>query len=139
MLRLGEERTVHVGVTARFEHQRSPEMVVMFAHPLAALQHRTAFDVREAVDDQAKRLACGVRVNRANRRHSEHRAPGRLLVVGAQPFTENGRKTSISGHGTIPASRAVDTLTRGSVTSKLANFGVPREACGPRTDSFHTL
>jgi hypothetical protein len=40
--RLGEDRAVHVGMTARLQHQRPPQMVRVAAHPRALLEHRLA-------------------------------------------------------------------------------------------------
>ena len=63
---LGQQRAVHVGVSARLEHQRPAKMigVLLAAHSRFSSMVRPRGDGK-AVDDQAKRLARRVRVNRA--------------------------------------------------------------------------
>ena len=51
-------------MSARLEHQRAPEMIGVAPHPLALRQHRPADRTREAVHDEAERLAGGMRVYR---------------------------------------------------------------------------
>ena len=67
-LRLGQERAVHVGVAARLEHQRRPQMVVVLLHPRTLLENRASLDGGKALDDEPERLAGGVRVDGANGR-----------------------------------------------------------------------
>jgi hypothetical protein len=68
--RLGEDRAVHVGMPARLQHQRPPQMVHVAAHPRALFQHRLAARRRKAIDDQPQRLAGRVRVDCLERQHA---------------------------------------------------------------------
>ena len=61
--RLGQQRAIHVGVAARLEHQRAAEMVEMLLRPGALVEHRLAFRAGQAFDDEAQRLAGGMRVD----------------------------------------------------------------------------
>ena len=65
-----EQRTVHVRVAARFEHERAPEMVVVLPHVLALFEDRSSFDRRKAADDQPQRLARGVGVDGVDAKHA---------------------------------------------------------------------
>jgi ornithine cyclodeaminase/alanine dehydrogenase-like protein (mu-crystallin family) len=78
VLRLGQQRAVHVRVSARLEHQRPPQMIVVLLHPLTLLQQRPALDAREAVDDEPQGFTGSVGVNRLDGTH-----PG--FAISLQP------------------------------------------------------
>src|SRR4051794_12780974 len=80
--RLGENRAVHVGMPARFEHQRAAEMIRMPAHPLALLEHRRTARRRKALDDEPQRFAGGVRIDRF---HAYHLVI-KYLVIGLSGY-----------------------------------------------------
>ena len=64
--RLGEKRAVHVGVPARLEHERAPQMIDVLLRPRALVEHRVAFRAGQPFDDEPERLAGGVRVDGAD-------------------------------------------------------------------------
>ena len=63
-----EQRADDRVVAARLAHDGAPQMIVVRAQVIAPLGHRRAAGLRPAVDDDARRLAFGVRVDDANRR-----------------------------------------------------------------------
>ncbi len=64
--RLGEDCAVHVGMSARLEHQRSAQVVDVLLRPRPFGQHGVAFGTWQPFDDQAERLSRRVRVDGAN-------------------------------------------------------------------------
>jgi len=63
--RLGQDRAVHVGVPARFEHQRPPDVVGVFLHPRPLLEHGAALRGRIPFQDEPEGFAGGMGVERA--------------------------------------------------------------------------
>ena len=53
-----QQRAIHVGVTARLEHDRRAEIVVVLAQPLAPLEHRVALRLGKPVDNESQRFPC---------------------------------------------------------------------------------
>ena len=62
-----EQRADDRVVSARLAHDGAAQMVVVRAQIVAPLRHRRAGRLRPAVDDDARRLAFGVRVDDADR------------------------------------------------------------------------
>ena len=60
---------IHGGVSARFEHDRGAQIVVVLAQPFAAFQHRGPFGLGKAAHNESQGLAAGVGVERLNRHH----------------------------------------------------------------------
>ena len=63
MLGRREQRAVHVGVAARLEHQRPPQVVVVLADELALLEDGRAFHRGKAGDDEPQWLPGGVGID----------------------------------------------------------------------------
>ena len=57
-------------MSARFEHDRRAEIVVMLAQPFTTLEHGVALRLGKPVDNEAQRFPCGVRVQRLDCHHS---------------------------------------------------------------------
>jgi len=62
--RFGQQRAVHVGVSARFEDQRLAQVIEPFHGPGALFQHGPAVRRRHALDDEPKRLPGRMGVDR---------------------------------------------------------------------------
>jgi hypothetical protein len=60
--RLGGDRAVHVGMAARFEHDRAPQSVQVLARVAPLLEDRPARDRIDPTGDDAERLARSVRI-----------------------------------------------------------------------------
>ena len=61
--RLGGDRAVHVGVTARLPHEPAAQGVEVLLGVATLVEHGGAGDRREAVDDHPQRLAGGMDVD----------------------------------------------------------------------------
>ena len=64
--RLGQQRAVHVGVSARLEDQRLAQVIEPFHGPGALFEHGPAFRRRHALNDEPKRLAGRMGIDRSN-------------------------------------------------------------------------
>src|SRR6266550_5040510 len=75
------DRAIHVRVTARLEHEGPAEAVQSFLSEAPLLEDRRAGDRIEALDDDPKRLACGMRLDRLQAPPGRRWAP-----VGHHPY-----------------------------------------------------
>ena len=78
-----QHRAVHVGVAARLEEQRAPNVVVVLGHIAASLEHRRARQRRQPGGDDAQRLTRGVRVDCRDDPLEPHRSVSTATVPAA--------------------------------------------------------
>src|SRR6185369_4967434 len=62
IFRRRDHSSIHIRMAARLPHEPGTQMVVLLTKVTTLLKHSPAFNRRQSIDDDAKRLATGVHV-----------------------------------------------------------------------------